>query len=131
MKRFCVVLGAGLLSLGVGAQAQPPRVVGPLPGYGCMVLNLTEHQAMDSSTHVLVRREPSKASPVVGYAPGIVIVPVPLEVEGGYTKAVAPNGGVGWIKSGSLRPYHSLGDPTAKCRAVRLSNGRAGFDTYH
>jgi hypothetical protein len=130
MRNFRVALGAGLL-LAAGAGAQPPKIVGPLLGYGCMVLNLTEQQSMDSSVHVPVRREPSDGSAVAGYAPGIVIVPTPPQTESGYTKAVAPDGGIGWIRSNMLRPYHSLGDPTAKCRAVRLSNGRAGFDTYH
>jgi hypothetical protein len=30
-----------------------------------------------------------------------------------------------------LRPYHSLGDPTAKCVPAMLSNGKPGFDYTH
>ena len=131
MTRLFIGLAVGMISLSSAANAEHPTVVGPLPGYGCMVLNLTEQQSMDPSTHVPVRGGPSDTAPVSGYASGIMVVPMPLRSKNGFTQVLFGSGTILWIQSSMLRPYYSLGDPAAKCRAVRLSNGKPSFDTYH
>lgn len=129
MKALVVsLLGVVLVS---SAEAQPASVVGPLPGYGCMVLNLSQQQSMNPSVHVLLRTAPSNNAPVAGYASGIMIVPMPRRSVGAFTEVLFPTGKAVWIESQMLQPFHSVGDPAAKCRAVRLSDGRVGFETYH
>lgn len=129
LLKMGILAAVGLFQ--IPAYAARPNIVGGLPGYGCMVLNLTEQQSLSPSTHVPVRALPSASAPVAGYAPGIVIVREPAVVRNGFIEALFPTGKTVWIEAGMLKPYHSIGDPTAKCRAVQLSNGGASFDLYH
>jgi hypothetical protein len=57
-------------SVGLSATtaADGPHPVRPLPGYKCMMLNLTEQQFLNPSVHVPVRSEPAASAPEVGWA---------------------------------------------------------------
>jgi hypothetical protein len=78
-------------------------------------LNLTEQQFLNPSAHVPVRSEPAASAPEVGWAATNVAVRDPPQIVNGFVEALFPNGATVWIESRMLRPYHSLGDPTAKC----------------
>lgn len=132
MKLLAALSGAAMLALTSGPSiAAGPTIVGPLPGYKCMALNLTAEQSMDPSTHVLFRSAPSDTAPVAGYAMMQVAIREPAKPVNGYLEARFPSGGEVWIKANQVVLYHSLGDPTARCIPVMLSNGRSGFDFPH
>jgi hypothetical protein len=124
-----VAFVSAVMSCACGAAwAAGPKIVGPLPGYKCMMLNLTGEQFMDPGTHIPFRSQPSDTAEIAGYASAQVAVKEPVHQVNGYVQARFPTGGNVWIKSSSLAPYHSLGDPTARCVPVMMSNGRSGFD---
>jgi hypothetical protein len=110
-----------------GAIAAASPASKPIPGYQCMMLNLTEQQSMDPSVHIPVRSSPSDSSPPVGWAGAVVAVRKPMTVVNGYAPMLCPDGRDLWIAASALRPYHSLGDPKATCVPVTLPNGRVGF----
>jgi hypothetical protein len=116
------ILAAGLCSTTTEAK--------PLPGYQCMMLNITEQQSMDPTFHVPVRAQPSASAPVVGTAGSVVIVRAPAKPVNGFLEMLFPDGRQVWIASDAVRPYHSLGDPNAKCVPEILSNGRIGFGSH-
>jgi hypothetical protein len=101
--RRAIALSAVVL-LSTQAHAQRPHVARALPGYTCKMLNITVEQAMDPTFHM----------PYYSF-----------------DEAIFPNGGKVWIEASVLKDYHSLGDPTAKCVPVVMSNGRQGFDYPH
>ena len=129
-SRSAAMLSAILLT-STQAYAQRPQVVRPLPGYSCKMLNITVTQAMDPTFHVPYYSQPSASSPVAGYAGAQVAVKTPIHNVDGFNEAIFPNGGHVWIEANILKDYHSLGDPTAKCVPVLMSNGRQGFDYPH
>ena len=127
-----VLLASGILVFAsCSAWAAGPQITGPLPGYKCMMLNLTGAQIMDPATHIPFRSRPSDTADIAGYASAQVAIKDPVREVNGYVQARFPTGGTVWIKSSSLAPYHSLGDPTARCVPVMMSNGRSGFDYPH
>jgi hypothetical protein len=95
-----------------------------------MMLNLSEQQSMDPSMRVLVRAAPSMSAPAVGWAGAVVVVREPVTPVNGFVQMLFPDGRQVWIASDVLRPYHSLGDPNAKCVPEILPNGRIGFGTH-
>jgi hypothetical protein len=125
-----VVLSTVVL-ISTQAHAQRPHVVRDLPGYTCKMLNITVAQAMDPTFHLPYYSQPSATSPVAGYASAQVAVKAPVHDVNGFDEAMFPNGGTVWIQASLLKDYHSLGDPTAKCVPVLMSNGRQGFDYPH
>jgi hypothetical protein len=119
------VIGFAITPVG---SAEALRAVSPLPGYTCMVLNLSEQQALDFNAHVPVRAEPSVNAPEVGWAAATVAVRDPLHVVSGFTETLFPTGATVWIASNMLRPYR---DPSAKCVPSLMSNGKPGFAYPH
>ena len=117
--------------LSARTAADRPHPVRPLPGYKCMMLNLTEQQFLNPSVHVPVRSEPAASAPEVGWAATNVAVRDPPHIVNGFAEALVPNGATVWIESRMLRPYHSLGDPTAKCVPSVMSDGTPGFAYPH
>ena len=118
------------------AHAQRPHVVRDLPGYTCKMLNITvagraAAQAMDPTFHLLYYSQPSATSSIAGYASAQVAVKIPIHTVNGFDEAIFPNGGEVWIEASVLKDYHSLGDPTAKCVPVLMSNGQQGFNYPH
>ena len=113
------------------ALAERPHVVRVLPDYACKVLNITESQARDPTFHTPYYSQPSATAPIAGYASLEVAVKAPVHDVNGFDEAMFPNGGTVWIQASLLKDYHSLGDPTAKCVPVLMSNGRQGFDFPH
>ncbi len=120
-----VLIGVALTS---AAQAESVRAVSPLPGYKCMVLNLSEQQAKDFNVHVPVRAQPAANAPEVGWAAATVAVRDPLHVVNGFTEALFPTGATVWIASNMLRPYR---DAQAECVPSLMSNGKPGFAYPH
>ena len=120
-----VLFGVALTS---AALAETLRAVSPLPGYKCMVLNLSEQQAKDFNVHVPVRGQPAANAPEVGWAAATVAVRDPPHVVNGFTEALFPTGATVWIASNKLRPYS---DPHAKCVPSLMSNGKPGFAYPH
>jgi hypothetical protein len=96
-----------------------------------MMLNVTPEQAVDPLVHVPVRAGPSPDGRVVGYAMPVVAVRLPLKPVNGFYAALFPNGTNVWIAESAVRPYRSLGDPSAKCVPAVMSNGIQGFDYFH
>jgi hypothetical protein len=125
------VLVSAIVLLSTQAQAQRPHVARELPGYMCKMLNITVDQAMDPTFHVPYYSQPTNSSPIAGYASAQVAVKTPIHNVNGFDEAIFPNGGIVWIQASILKDYHSLGDPTAKCVPVLMSNGRQGFDYPH
>jgi hypothetical protein len=118
---------AALISLLAGVPATAMTQTRPLPGYRCMMLNLTEQQSMDLSVHVPVRAQPSTAAPAVGWAGAVLIVKEPATPVNGFLQVLLSDDRQVWIAANMVRPYHSLGDPNAQCVPEILSNGRIGF----
>ena len=106
---------------------------GPLPGYACMMLNLTEQQYMDGS----VRVPSSAGAPASDGARHRLCCDdcwpsrAPEHIVNGFAEALFPTGQTVWIAANMLRPYHNLSDPTMKCAPAKLSNGRPGFSYTH
>jgi hypothetical protein len=113
------------------ASADRVHVVRRISDYTCMMLNLTPEQAVDPKIEVPVRAEPRTNAAIVGYAMPVVAVKLPLKVVNGFYAALFPSGHPVWIAVSIVRPYHSLGDPSAKCVPAIMSNGLQGFDYYH
>jgi len=127
-----VFRGLATILFGVALSSAPLaetlRAVSPLPGYKCMVLNLSEEQAKNFDVHVPVRAQPAANAPEVGWAAATVAVRDPLHVVNGFTEALFPTGATVWIASNKLRPYS---DPHAKCVPSLMSNGKPGFAYPH
>jgi len=126
-RRVGFLVGLAVLAAGIFSTATEAK---PLPGYQCMMLNITEQQSMDPTFHVLVRAQPSASAHVVGTAGSVVIVRVPPKPVNGFLEMLFPDGREVWIAADAVRPYHSLGDPNAKCVPEILSNGRIGFGSH-
>jgi hypothetical protein len=127
-----VIGKVGICALSLAIISAPAfgalRAVSPLPGYQCMVLNLSEKEAMDFNFHVPVRAEPVAGAPAVGWAGAIVAVRDPRHVVNGFAEALFPTGATVWIASNMLRPYQS---PGVKCVPSLMSNGKPGFAFPH
>ena len=126
-RRVGFLAGLAILAAGLCSTATEAK---PLPGYQCMMLNITEQQSMDPTFHVPVRAQPSASARVVGTAGSVVIVRVPAKPVNGFLEMLFPDGRQVWIAAEAVRPYHSLGDPNAKCVPEILSNGRIGFGSH-
>ena len=127
MRRIMLAIPAVIAIAGPGARAQGLQAVRPLPGYACMVLNLSQQQMLDNSLHVSVYAEPSPSSPKIGDASAVVIATSPLNVAHGFGEVLFPDGRQGWIEVKMLRPYASANDPNARCTPSLMSNGRPGL----
>ena len=108
----------------VSADAQAP--VKGIPGYECMMLNITEQQSMDPAFKMVIRSAPSPSAPEAGWAAAIVIVREPAVPRNGFLQMLKPNGETAWISADMVKPYRPVADPTAKCRPEVLPNGRIG-----
>jgi hypothetical protein len=136
MEKKMKVIGATLVliasaTLSAATAIERAHPVRPLAGYKCMMLNLTEQQFLDPSVRVPVRSEPAASAPEVGWAATNVAVREPPHIVNGFTEALFPNGATVWIESRMLRPYHSQGDPTAKCVPSVMSDETPGFAYPH
>jgi len=120
----------GLLVTGSPLLAEGSRIVGPLPGYRCMMLYMTPDQAVDPNFQVRYYAAPSESAPDAGLAMAEVAVRDPVQQVNGFVAARFPTGATVWIKANMVVPYHSLSDPTIRCRTVILQNGHSGFDFY-
>lgn len=124
VKKAIALIGLSTLALSVQAhaQTQPHRI----PGYECMMLDITEQQSMDPNFHVWVKAQPSASSATVGWQPSIAIVKEPPVPVNGYLEILRANGQQAWIKADILKPYHAEADPTATCAPWVLPNGLIG-----
>jgi hypothetical protein len=125
----CAAFGRfSILALAVGMTMGPVAASArPLPGYKCMMLNLTGPQSMDPNVHVNVRSGPSATAPIVGWAGSVVVVNEQVEPTNGFLQMLQANGRRVWIAAADVRPYHSEADPKARCSSEILPNGRVGF----
>lgn len=119
------------LLIASAAHAQGLHAVKPLSGYQCEMLNLTEQQMMSRRTRVPVREAPRDSARVVGIAPATVAINDQVPAQNGYLQAINAAGRSVWIAADIVKPYHSEGDPTAKCVPSVMSNGMIGFDYPH
>jgi hypothetical protein len=120
-KRMCLA-GVVLLAGAVSAVAQTRQ----LPGYHCMMLNLTERAAADPNISVQILGAPSAQATPIGTASAVVIVQNAGPVNG-YLHMLMPNGNQGWIAQHAVKPYRAEANPSARCVPEILSNGRIGF----
>lgn len=129
----CVVtLALGPLAfLSSAAQAQGARATGPLKGYSCMSLNLSEEQYMQASAKPVIRQQPAASAPQIGTASALVIVSEPMRTQNGYVAVLTLDGRPGWLEADKVRPYHSASNPSARCIASTMSNGQPGFTFQH
>lgn len=128
MRRLFVAVGVVGVCLAI-APAPKASAAGykRIPGYRCMMLNLTEQQLASTSTHVAVRSAPSVEAPEVGWAGDVVVVKEPVQPTNGFLQMLFPTGRTVWIAQSDVRPYKSLSDPGATCVPEFLPNGRVGF----
>ena len=124
LKKTLAIIGFATAVFPAHAHAQ--AVGKRLPGYECMMLNITEQQAMDPNFHVGVRAQPSASSPTIGWQPGIVIVKEPAIPTNGFLQILRANGQEAWIEASIVKPYHPLSDPAAKCAPEILPSGLIG-----
>lgn len=109
------------------ADAQGLHAVGPLAGYACMSLKLTNAELQDKSLAIPVYAGPSKESGRVGNAAAVVIAKSPLHVVDGFAELLFPTGREVWIEADLLTAYHNESDPNAHCTPSLMSNGKPGF----
>ena len=126
LNKTLLLIGLGIAVVSSHAQAQAHAVRERLAGYECMMLNITEQQAMDPNFHVGVKAQPSPTSATVGWQPGIVIVKEPAVPRNGYLQILRANGQEAWIEANIVKAYHPLSDPNAKCAPELLPNGLIG-----
>ena len=129
MRRFTINVCVAVVVI---TTAQPMKAEGlhavrPLPGYACMMLNLTDAQMRDNSLVVPVYAGPSTASGRVGNASAIVIAKSPLHVVNNFAEILFPTGATVWVEAKMLRPYHSESNPNAHCTPSLMSNGKPGL----
>ena len=117
------------LALSVAFPALAATTPRPIPGYKCMMLDLTEQQSMDPSVHIQVRSGPSASAPAIGWASSVVVVKQPATPVGGYLAMLFPNGRAAWIAANEVRPFKSVSDPNAQCFPVILPNGLIGISS--
>jgi hypothetical protein len=134
MKRTteAIALFLGILApLSSTAQAQGLRAVGPLRGYSCMSLNLTEEQYQQASAKPPIRQQPSASAVQVGTASALVIVSDQIRTQNGYVAVMTLNGHPGWLEANKIRPYHNVTNPNTRCVVSMMSNGQPGFAFQH
>lgn len=112
-------------------QSEGLRAVHPLPGYVCMQLTLTPAQIVDPKVGVPVREAPSRSATIAGYAATTVIVQSPPQARNGFLQVLRPDGELGWIEAGYLRPWTNPYAPNARCVPSMMSNGKPGFGSGH
>ena len=120
-------LALSVIVMGSAAFAASPNK--PIPGYRCMMLDLTEKQSMDPSVHVQVRSDPSPGAPVVGSASAVVIVKDGASPTNGYLPMLFSTGKQVWILANQVRPFRSVSDPNARCFPVVLPSGLVGISS--
>ena len=125
LARF-LLAGLALSAASPVLAATTPR---PIPGYKCMMLDLTEQQSMDPSVHIQVRSGPSNSAPAIGWASSVVVVKQPATPVGGYLEMLFSNGREAWIAAKQVRPFKSVSAPSAQCFPVILSNGLVGISS--
>ena len=118
---------ACLVTAGLVGSGQAFGAGKRIPGYKCMMLNITEQQSMDPGFRVEIKSAPSPTSPGAGWAGGVVIVHDPAVPQNGFLEVLKPNGQAAWIPASMVKAYRPLADPTAKCVPEVLPNGRIGF----
>lgn len=112
-------------------QAEGLHAVHPLPGYACMQLALTPAQIVDPKVGVPVREAPSRSAAIAGYAATTVIVQSPPQARNGFLQVLRPDGDLGWVEAGYLRPWANPYAPSARCVPSMMSNGKPGFGPGH
>ena len=122
LKLRYALIGVVCLTSPVLAQTPVKRI----SGYRCMMLNISESQAMDPHFHVSLRSQPSSNAAENGWAGSIVIVREPLVPDSGFLQVLKPNGERAWISAAMVKPYRPVADPSAKCIPEVLPNGRIG-----
>ena len=120
------VLVTCVLAVGLSTSGQVHDAGKRIIGYKCMMLNITEQQAMDPNFRVDIKSAPSSASPSAGWAGAVVIVRDPALPENGFLQMLKPNGETAWIRADMVKTYRPVADPTAKCVPEELPNGRIG-----
>ncbi len=130
-KLSALCMGLVLAGSLIEARAANIDVVRRLDGYTCMMLNQTPDEAINPAYAIHVFSEPRQGATPVGIAMPVVAVKSPIQQVNGFLSALFPNGKTVWIPAASLRPYHSLGDPAAKCAPALMSNGLQGFYYFH
>ncbi len=123
MNRIAVLV---LTAIAVGMSAQAQTSTKRIPGYRCMMLDITEQQSMDPTFHVTLRAAPSPSSPEAGWAGSVVIVKEPVQSQNGFLQMLKPNGQTAWILANEVKAYHPVAAPNAKCVPEVLPNGRVG-----
>lgn len=125
-------LGLLLATVTAGAHAQSqsqfqgPKVVGLLPGYSCMALDLRDDQtSWDDLPPVYA--EPSAQSARIGIASATVIVAEPRREENGFVAVLHMDGRPGWLDARMVRPWVNRSNPRTTCRPAMMTNGRPGF----
>lgn len=124
---------AYLAGMGLGAAItatahdQHLTAVRPLPGYACMMLNLSNDQLRDAGSLPPVLAAPAPGAPKIGIASGIVLAKIPAQPTNGYDQVLLFNGKQGWVAAAMLRPYRSASDPHAHCTPSLMSDGRPGI----
>lgn len=116
------VLGVAVIAGSTQAQSAVKRI----PGYKCMMLNITEQQSMDPGFRVNVKSAPSPSSPDAGWAAAVVIVRDPAVPQNGFLQMLKPNGQTAWIPANMVKTYRPVADPNARCVPEVLPNGRIG-----
>lgn len=115
-------LGVATIVGATQAQSAGRRI----PGYECMMLNITEQQSMDPGFRVNVKSAPSSTSPNAGWAAAVVIVRDPSVSRNGFLEMLKPNGQTAWIPANMVKTYRPVADPNARCVPAVLPNGRIG-----
>jgi hypothetical protein len=128
-RRLAKSLSLTLSVVVTGSAAFAASPNKPIPGYRCMMLDLTEKQSTDPSVHVQVRSEPSPGAPAVGWASSVVIVKDGASPTNGYLPMLFSTGKQVWILANQVRPFKSVSDPNARCFPVVLPSGLVGISS--
>ena len=122
-----LALALAILHAAPSAWAAGLEVVGHVPGYQCMKLNVTDKQ-LSSRNHDNPRilAAPVRNAPAITEASSDLIVAAPLNVVNGYAEVLGFDGTQAWIAAKAIKPWTS--SLPATCTPAMMSNGRLGFD---
>mgnify|MGYP001565289257 CR=1 FL=1 len=101
-----------------------------LPGYRCMMLNVSHEQMMDFAHPVMFKASPDDGASNALTATPQVAVKIGAPNVNGFTEVLQMNGKPAWIRSGLLAPFYLKDAPQTPCKVAVMSDGSVGFSHH-
>ncbi len=95
------------------------------PGLTCMeptILDSNPNPAFTALPRVFA--SPAPGSKQIGVATSVVYALSPSKRQNGFLEVLHPNGMYGWVRESAIEPWHNVNNPSARCSAHVLPNGK-------